>query len=219
MENKGINLMFEQVLDCLEELYEQLVNVFCEVIVDYVDNGMLFDFYVRFNGLFVYFLLFVSWDGVILNLFKICVFGCFIYFGCYIIIVMWFVLFCVYFLEQFNFVYYDYGVYIVVEVLYYEILYFYVIDGLVLMLDCFMSVGLMCYFFIIELVQIGDEMVDGLFYFGEFYLLLYFDVCCVDFLLVWLWYYIGMLVEYFQFFVLFINYICYVDEFVCWGCS
>lgn len=28
-----------------------------------------------------------------------------------------------------------------------------------------------------------------------------------------------MLVEYFQLFVLFINYICYVDEFVCWGCS
>lgn len=100
-----------------------------------------------------------------------------------------------------------------------EIFYVYVWEqGQVSGLDEINFVELVKWFLFLQFLDIGDEIVDGeLFEFYDYCFLVLFDVFCIDFFLKCLQYYIGMLVQYFQCYLLFINYYCYVDVFVDWG--
>lgn len=66
----------------------------------------------------------------------------------------------------------------------------------------------------------NDDIVNGIvgLNFDGSQLMVFFIVQCVDYLLVWLLYYIVILFEYFQNFVLFMNYQFYVDEFEVFVC-
>jgi AMP nucleosidase len=110
----------------------------------------------------------------------------------------------------------DYGVEISVGRSESEIPYPYVIDESGIELGTVSSTELSRWFPSSELVQIGDEVADGVrsFVGPDCRPLALFDAPRTDFSLARLKHYTGTPAEHFQHFVLFTNYIRYVDEFV-----
>jgi AMP nucleosidase len=121
-----------------------------------------------------------------------------------------------YLTEQLNHLVADYGVTLSVSHSASEIPYPYALDGSGIALGAISASELARSFPATELVHIGDEIVDGHWQprLGEARPLALFDGPRTDFSLARLRHYTGTPAEDFQHFVLFTNYVRYVDEFV-----
>jgi AMP nucleosidase len=125
-------------------------------------------------------------------------------------------LFRAYLTEQLSHLIRDYGVEVTAGRSASEISYPYVIDGAELELGGMSTAELSRWFPSTELVHIGDEIADGAWDLSRSPArpLALFDGPRTDFSLARLQHYTGTAPEHFQHFVLFTNYIRYVDEFV-----
>ena len=125
-------------------------------------------------------------------------------------------LFRSYLAEQLGHLVGDYGATVSVGHSASEIPYPYVLDGATIDLGDIAPAELARYFPSTELVHIGDEVLDGLYQplLGEARPLSLFDAPRTDFSLARLKHYTGTPPEHFQHFVLFTNYVRYVDEFI-----
>jgi AMP nucleosidase len=125
-----------------------------------------------------------------------------------------------YLIEQLRLLVRDYGAEISVRRSTQEIPYPYVLDGADdLMLDGAQSADLARWFPATDLAHIGDEIADGFWSIAEHAErpLSLFDGLRADFSLARLKHYTGAPAEHLQPFVLFTNYVRYVDEFVAWA--
>ena len=125
-----------------------------------------------------------------------------------------------YLVEQLRLLVRDYGVEVKVRRSEQEIPYPYVLDGADdLMLDGAQSADLARWFPATDLSNIGDEIADGTWspIMEETRPLALFDGLRTDFSLARLKHYTGAPTEHLQPFILFTNYVRYVDEFVAWA--
>ena len=123
-------------------------------------------------------------------------------------------LFRAYLAEQLDHLVRDYPVEVSVGASASEIPYPYVLDGSDLPLDGLSSAELGRWFPSTELVHIGDEIADGAWDLGPTRPLALFDAPRTDFSLARLRHYTGTPADHCQRYVLFTNYVRYVDEFV-----
>lgn len=123
--------------------------------------------------------------------------------------------------EQLRLLVQDYKVEIGVGTSTQEIPYAYVVDASVTPTSALSPVDLARHLPTARLSHIGDEVVDGDWHpqLGESLPLSLFDGLRTDFSLARLKHYTGTPAEHFQSFILFTNYVRYVDEFVAWALS
>jgi len=211
-----------RIIDQLTEIFDSSVAALRHSLACYLRDGTRPDLEERAKGLFAYPELRVDyrWDAA--AKFPARAFGRLNQPGRYAISVARPELFRAYLTEQLSFLIRDYQVEVSVARSASEIPYPYVLDGSEdLRLDDVHAADLGRWFPATELARIGDEIADGAWDYSlrpERPLAL-FDGPRVDFSLARLRHYTGTPAEHTQRYLLFTNYVRYVDEFVRWAIS
>jgi AMP nucleosidase len=203
------------ILDELEAIYDQSVTNLREGLTAYVKKGTRPDPEARANGCFAYPELRIGYDPVTPPPPSSRAFARLTQPGIYASSIARPALFRDYLAEQLRHLINDYDVEISVARSSMEIAYPYVLDG-DLELKGATSSELSRWFPSTDLSHIGDEVADGMLDFTmmDHRPLSLFDGLRTDFSLARLKHYTGTPPEHFQHFVLFTNYVRYVDEFV-----
>jgi len=208
------------LFDRLCEIYDESVGSLRNALARYLATGERPDLEARADGLFAYPELRVDYRYDQPTNFPSRAFGRLNQPGRYAISVARPRLFKRYLKEQLGFLVGDYNVEVSVGRSASEIPYPYVLDGTDdLRLDGALAADLGRWFPTTELAHIGDEIVDGAWKHGLHANrpLALFDGPRVDFSLARLRHYTGTPAEHTQRYLLFTNYIRYVDEFVRWS--
>ncbi len=206
----------ETILDTLEIRYQASVERLRDALTQYADHGIRPDPKARDEGAFSYPELRVEYDPETPPPTPARAFARLNQPGIYTSSIARPALFRAYLAEQLEHLVRDYPVNISVGASASEIPYPYVLDGSDLALDGITTAELSRWFPSTELVHIGDEIADGAW---DLALdptrpLALFDAPRTDFSLARLKHYTGTPAEHFQRYVLFTNYVRYVDEFV-----
>ena len=206
----------ESVLDELETRYEASVARLRKALAAYAENGTRPDSRARDEGAFAYPELRIEYDPVTPAPTPARAFARLNQPGIYTTSLARPALFREYLREQLDHLVRDYPVEVSVGTSASEIPYPYVLDGGDLDLQGITTGELSRWFPSTDLVHIGDEVADGAW---DLALdptrpLALFDALRTDFSLARLKHYTGTPSEHFQRFVLFTNYVRYVDEFV-----
>ncbi|MEO7654526.1 MAG: AMP nucleosidase, partial [Sphingomicrobium sp.] len=206
----------ETILDTLESRYEASVDRLRDALTAYAEHGIRPDPKLRDEGAFSYPELRVEYDPETPPPTPARAFARLNQPGIYTSSIARPALFRAYLAEQLEHLVRDYPVNISVGASASEIPYPYVLDGSDLALDGITTAELSRWFPSTELVHIGDEIADGAW---DLALdptrpLALFDAPRTDFSLARLKHYTGTPADHFQRFVLFTNYVRYVDEFV-----
>ena len=204
------------ILDTLESRYQASVERLRDALTEYADHGIRPDPKARDEGAFSYPELRIEYDPETPPPTPARAFARLNQPGIYTSSIARPALFRAYLAEQLEHLVRDYPVAISVGASASEIPYPYVLDGSDLELDGITTAELSRWFPSTELVHIGDEIADGGW---DLALdptrpLALFDAPRTDFSLARLKHYTGTPTEHFQRYVLFTNYVRYVDEFV-----
>ena len=204
------------ILDTLESRYQASVERLRDALTEYADHGIRPDPKARDEGAFSYPELRIEYDPETPPPTPARAFARLNQPGIYTSSIARPALFRAYLAEQLEHLVRDYPVEISVGASASEIPYPYVLDGSDLALDGITTAELSRWFPSTELVHIGDEIADGGW---DLALdptrpLALFDAPRTDFSLARLKHYTGTPTEHFQRYVLFTNYVRYVDEFV-----
>jgi AMP nucleosidase len=204
------------LLDQLETIYETSVANLRTALGRYANDGTRPDLAERRAGLFAYPELRIDYDPEAPPPTPARAFARLNQPGTYATSVARPALFRDYLTEQLEHLVRDYPVRISVDRSGSEIPYPFVLDGAELALGAITTAELSRWFPSSELVHIGDEIADGEWAFSDDLVrpLALFDAPRTDFSLARLRHYTGTPTEHFQKFVLFTNYVRYVDEFV-----
>ena len=216
MTNLTIVADIPALLDSLELHYETSVTALRSALSLYASDGTRPSNADRQAGLFVYPELRVDYDPAVPPPTPARAFARLNQPGTYAISVARPALFRAYLTEQLEHLVRDYPVTVTVDRSGSEIPYPFVLDGGDLSLGAISTAELSRWFPSSELVHIGDEIADGAWEMkpGPIRPLSLFDAPRTDFSLARLKHYTGTPTEDFQDFVLFTNYVRYVDEFV-----
>ena len=206
----------ETILDDLESRYEASVDRLRRALTEYADRGVRPDPRARDEGAFSYPELRIEYDPKTPPPTPARAFARLNQPGIYTTSIARPALFRAYLTEQLEHLVHDYPVEITVGASASEIPYPFVLDGGELDLKGISTAELSRWFPSTDLVQIGDEIADGAW---DLALdptrpLALFDAPRTDFSLARLKHYTGTPTEHFQRYVLFTNYVRYVDEFV-----
>jgi AMP nucleosidase len=210
------------LVDQLCEIYQQSVAALRSALAGYLSRDERPDPEARAAGLFAYPELRIDYHSDQPPAFPNRAFGRLNQPGTYAISIARPRLFRKYLIEQLGFLVRDYSVDISVRRSASEIPYPYVLDGTDdLRLDDIAAADLARWFPTTELSHIGDEIADGCWINepGAPRPLALFDALRVDFSLARLRHYTGTPSEHTQRYLLFTNYVRYVDEFVRWAVS
>ena len=205
------------ILDQLETIFDQSVATLREALMAYVREGHRPDTTARADGAFAYPELRIAYDPATPPPVPARAFARMNQPGVYTASIARPALFRDYLATQLEHLLRDYDVDVTVGRSASEIPYPYVLDGSEdLKLGGIASAELGRWFPTTELVHIGDEIADGLWDFSihSSRPLALFDAPRTDFSLARLRHYTGTPAEHFQRFILFTNYVRYVDEFV-----
>jgi AMP nucleosidase len=204
------------ILDELCSIYDQSVANLREALADYCEAGKHPDPKLREEGCFAYPELRVSYSGDRTSGRLTRAFARLTAPGTYACSVARPALFRDYLRTQLEHLIKDYGVEVSVGKSRSEIPYAYVLDGSGINLDEVTAADLSRWFPSNELSHIGDEIADGVWDYSvrDARPLALFDGPRTDFSLARLRHYTGTPPEHFQHYVLFTNYVRYVDEFV-----
>ena len=206
-----------QILDQLETIYDESVATLRAALMDYVRDGTRPDAAARSHGAFAYPELRITYDPATPPPVPARAFARMNQPGVYTASIARPALFRDYLTGQLEHLLCDYDLDISVGRSSSEIPYPYVLDGNEdLKLGGIASAELGRWFPTTELVHIGDEIADGMWDFSHHSSrpLALFDAPRTDFSLARLRHYTGTPAHHFQKFVLFTNYVRYVDEFV-----
>ena len=206
----------ETILDTLESRYQASVDRLRDALTAFAEHGVRPDPKARDEGAFSYPELRIEYDPETPPPTPARAFARLNQPGIYTSSIARPALFRAYLAEQLEHLVRDYPVAISVGASASEIPYPYVLDGSDLALDGITTAELSRWFPSTELVHIGDEIADGGW---DLALdptrpLALFDAPRTDFSLARLKHYTGTPTEHFQRYVLFTNYVRYVDEFV-----
>ncbi len=208
------------LIEQLAEIYDNSVANLRSALAEYLTKGVIPDPSARAEGLFAYPELRIGFERMLPTEFPSRAFGRLNHPGVYAASITQPRLFRKYLKEQLTYLIRDYQIDVSVGRSTSEIPYPYVLDGSE---DLHLGEGraaeLSRTFPVPQLVHIGDEIADGAWDYGsrpERPLSL-FDAPRVDFSLARLRHYTGTPVHHIQRYVLFTNYIRYVDEFVRWS--
>ena len=206
----------EAVLDLLETRYSTSVTALRDALADYSEKGIRPDPAKRDDGIFAYPELRIEYDPEVPPPTPDRAFARLNQPGIYTASIARPALFRDYLREQLEHLIRDYPVKISVGTSASEIPYPYVLDGSDLDLEGISTAELSRWFPSTDLVHIGDEVADGAWdvALDPTRPLALFDALRTDFSLARLKHYTGTPTEHFQRFVLFTNYVRYVDEFV-----
>jgi AMP nucleosidase len=206
-------------VDQLCSIYDQSVANLREALAAYCEKGMHPDPALRADGCFAYPELRVSYSGDRTSAGLTRAFARLTQPGTYACSVARPALFRDYLETQLAHLSADYGVEISVGRSRSEIPYAYVLDGSGIDLDAVTAAELSRWFPSNELSHIGDEIADGVWDYSvrDARPLALFDGPRTDFSLARLKHYTGTDPTHFQHFILFTNYVRYVDEFVRFG--
>ena len=204
------------ILDTLESRYQASVDRLRDALTAFAEHGVRPDPKARDEGAFSYPELRIEYDPETPPPTPARAFARLNQPGIYTSSIARPALFRAYLAEQLDHLVRDYPVEITVGASASEIPYPYVLDGSDLALDGITTAELSRWFPSTDLVHIGDEIADGAW---DLALdptrpLALFDAPRTDFSLARLKHYTGTPVEHFQRYVLFTNYVRYVDEFV-----
>ena len=202
------------LLDRLEQLYATSVTNLRAALTRYAAEGTRPTIADRDAGLFAYPELRIDYDPEVPPLTPARAFARLNHPGSYVTSIARPALFRAYLAEQLEHLVRDYDVHISVARSASEIPYPFVLDGGDLALGPISTAELSRWFPSSELVHIGDEIADGEWDLSRGRPLALFDAPRTDFSLARLKHYTGTPTEHFQHFVLFTNYVRYVDEFV-----
>ena len=204
------------ILDELCSIYDQSVANLREALADYCEAGKHPDPKLREEGCFAYPELRVSYSGDRTSGRLTRAFARLTAPGTYACSVARPALFRDYLRTQLEHLVKDYGVEVSVGKSRSEIPYAYVLDGSGINLDEVTAADLSRWFPSNELSHIGDEIADGVWDYSvrDARPLALFDGPRTDFSLARLKHYTGTDTDHFQHFILFTNYVRYVDEFV-----
>jgi AMP nucleosidase len=208
------------LVDELCVMFDQSVAALRSALARYLTSGERPDAEARAEGLFAYPELRIDYQYSQRTKFPARAFGRLNQPGVYAISIARPKLFKKYLIEQLGFLVRDYGVDVSVGRSASEIPYPYVLDGTDdLRLDGAHAADLGRWFPTTELAHIGDEIADGAWVQGREPArpLALFDGPRVDFSLARLRHYTGTPAEHTQRYLLFTNYVRYVDEFVRWA--
>jgi AMP nucleosidase len=208
------------LVDRLCEMFDHSVASLRSALARYLSNGERPDPEERAKGLFAYPELRIDYRNEHPTKFPARAFGRLNQPGRYAISIARPHLFKHYLTEQLGYLVRDYHVDVSVERSASEIPYPYVLDGTDdLRLDDVLAADLSRWFPTTELAHIGDEIADGAWNYGlrAARPLALFDGPRVDFSLARLRHYTGTPAEHTQRYLLFTNYVRYVDEFVRWA--
>ena len=206
-----------QILDQLQTIYDDSVATLRAALMDYVRNGTRPDAKARALGAFAYPELRLTYDPATPPPVPARAFARMNQPGVYTASIARPALFREYLTGQLEHLLRDYDLDVSVSRSSSEIPYPYVLDGSEdLKLGGIASAELGRWFPTTELVHIGDEIADGMWDFSHHQgrPLALFDAPRTDFSLARLRHYTGTPAAHFQRFVLFTNYVRYVDEFV-----
>nr|WP_294849346.1 AMP nucleosidase [uncultured Sphingomonas sp.] len=206
----------ETILDSLEAHYDTSVSNLRTALAAYVKDGVRPDVKARDEGAFSYPELRIEYDPEAPVIAPNRAFARLNQPGIYATSVTRPALFRSYLKEQLEHLVHDYQVKISVGHSANEIPYPFILDGSDLDLDGITSAELSRWFPSTDLIEIGDEVADGLWDMAHNIArpLALFDAPRTDFSLARLKHYSGTPAGHFQRFVLFTNYVRYVDEFV-----
>ncbi|HKH26881.1 MAG TPA: AMP nucleosidase [Sphingomicrobium sp.] len=209
------------IVDQLCSIYDQSVASLRDALAAFCDEGRHPDPIARAEGAFAYPELRVTYSGERTAARLTRAFARLTQPGTYACSVARPALFRDYLRTQLEHLITDYGVDISVGRSRSEIPYPYVLDGSVINLDDVTAAELSRWFPSNELAHIGDEIADGVWDYSvhDARPLALFDGPRTDFSLARLRHYTGTDAEDFQHFILFTNYVRYVDEFVRFGVS
>src|SRR5687768_7012292 len=204
------------ILDALEKGYATSVARLREALAAYARDGIRPDSRARDEGAFAYPELRIEYDPAMPVAAPARAFARLNQPGIYTTSIARPALFRSYLAEQLEHLLRDYPVHVSVGTSASEIPYPYVLDGSDLNLEGISTAELSRWFPSTDLVHIGDEVVDGAWdvALDPTRPLALFDALRTDFSLARLKHYTGTPAEHFQRFVLFTNYVRYVDEFV-----
>jgi AMP nucleosidase len=204
------------ILDQLKSIYDQSVANLREALAAYCEEGAHPDPKLREEGCFSYPELRVTYSGERTAGRLTRAFARLTQPGTYACSIARPALFREYLQTQLDHLLRDYGVEISVGKSRSEIPYAYVLDGSGIDLDTVTAAELSRWFPSNELVHIGDEIADGVWDYSvsDARPLALFDGPRTDFSLARLKHYTGTDPDHFQHFILFTNYVRYVDEFV-----
>jgi AMP nucleosidase len=208
-------------VDQLCSIYDQSVANLREALAAYCEQGVRPDPKLRAEGCFAYPELRVSYSGHQTSARLTRAFARLTQPGTYACSVARPALFRDYLETQLAHLLHDYGVDVSVGRSRSEIPYAYVLDGSGINLDAVTAAELSRWFPSNELSHIGDEIADGVWAYSvrDARPLALFDGPRTDFSLARLKHYTGTDPTHFQHFILFTNYVRYVDEFVRYGIS
>ncbi|HEY8592450.1 MAG TPA: AMP nucleosidase [Sphingomicrobium sp.] len=204
----------EGAVDRLEEIFDESVANLRAAVRAYIRDGTVPDVAAREAGAFAYPELRIEYDGKLPRPAVTRAFARLTQPGIYASSIARPRLFRAYLTEQLEHLVRDYGVEISVGRSHSEIPYPYVIEDSGIEIGDVRAAELSRLFPSNELVYIGDEVADGTWEPGGVRPLALFDAPRTDFSLARLKHYTGTPAEHFQHFVLFTNYVRYVDEFV-----
>jgi AMP nucleosidase len=204
----------EAAVDQLEAIFDESVGNLRAAVSAYVSDGTPPDPKLRAGGAFAYPELRIEYDGKRPRPAVTRAFARLTRPGVYASSIARPRLFRAYLVEQLEHLVRDYGVTISVGRSDCEIPYPYVIEDSGIEIGDIGASELSLHFPSNELVYIGDEVADGTWEPSEVRPLALFDAPRTDFSLARLKHYTGTPAEHFQQFVLFTNYVRYVDEFV-----
>ena len=209
------------IVDQLCSIYDQSVASLRDALAAFCDKGRHPDPIARAEGAFAYPELRVTYSGERTAARLTRAFARLTQPGTYACSIARPALFRDYLRTQLEHLTTDYGVDISVGRSRSEIPYPYVLDGSVINLDDVTAAELSRWFPSNELAHIGDEIADGVWDYSvhDARPLALFDGPRTDFSLARLRHYTGTDAEDFQHFILFTNYVRYVDEFVRFGVS
>ena len=205
------------IIDQLTQIYDESVANLRGALIAYIRDGKRPDSAARADGSFAYPELRIEYDPDVPPPVPARAFARLNQPGVYTASIARPALFRDYLVGQLEHLLRDYDVEISVGRSASEIPYPYVLDGSEdLKLDGVASAELGRWFPTTELVHIGDEIADGMWDFGQHSArpLALFDAPRTDFSLARLRHYTGTPPAHFQRFILFTNYVRYVDEFV-----
>lgn len=210
-------LDIDKALDRLEYLYYSSINTLYTAIQKFFKKGIVPNKQVRNLGLFSYPELRVHWNGMIHKYHKHHAYGYLNYPGIYVTTITKPKLFRRYLSEQLSVLTAKYITNIEVTLSSQEIPFSYVLDDTDISSECLIQDDIKKYFSNTELIKIDDNTTDGLYKNNTYYPLSHFNALRIDFSLARIKHYTGTPVEHFQSYILFTNYIRYVDEFIRWS--
>ena len=204
------------LLDRIEQIYEDSVSALRQALRDYCENGTIPDPDKRAKGLFAYPELRLIYAGSPPEEMPSRAFARLNQPGTYASTIARPGMFRGYFRDQLVHIIADYDVTLEAGPSEVEIPYPFVLDGADLDLKGATTAELSRHFPSTDLIHIGDEIADGVWDMSldDRRPLSLFDAMRTDFSLARLKHYSGTPAEHFQRFVLFTNYVRYVDEFV-----